>query len=487
LMETFRRLARHSVFSFVIYVAPRITDVLLFVLIGRWAGRHTAGVFTLATAYLSIAVTVTRGLDDLLMRQVSRKPEEVSRYLTSFMALRVGISLLGYGLLAFWILFFIDYNTYTSLMILLFGLVLIPENLVQVIQAVFLGRACFIVPAVTVSLVSVLKLGLGAWVFLAQGSLQAVALMWGIGSVVSLGVLWLIMVRQVEVTYTIDWEPVRENLRPALSFFAITALLALDGQMDTIFLSLFQDEAAVAAYRAAATVMLGFAIAAQAYQVAIYPLMSRYVAERASVKLSRLYTWSMRGLAGVVLPIVVGVWILARPIVVAIFGPTFDTTVHVLRILIFYLICFYLNAPDSRVMLVYNRQDRLAVFVACAVMINIVLNMVLDPVLGASGAAIARVGSTVALFTLNHFVVHKYYVPSNIFKLLGLPFLAALGMALGAWALAARNLWVAVSVGLVIYVLIGGGGGWLLFDDARMLRGRSRAGSKNALNSSEQT
>ena len=115
-------LARDSFFSIMVRLSPRFANVLLFILIGRLTGPAEAGVFTLATTYLVIFTTVARGLDDLVVRQVSREPDLAPRYLTNFLALRLGLSLFLYCVLLFVVLVVFDYAPSTAIPTLILAL-----------------------------------------------------------------------------------------------------------------------------------------------------------------------------------------------------------------------------------------------------------------------------------------------------------------------------------------------------------------------------
>jgi len=54
----FRTLARDSLLSAVLYLAPRFSNVVFFILVGRLSNPTDAGIFSLAVTYLIIATTL---------------------------------------------------------------------------------------------------------------------------------------------------------------------------------------------------------------------------------------------------------------------------------------------------------------------------------------------------------------------------------------------------------------------------------------------
>jgi len=470
-MNTLIGLARDSLFSLILHLAPRLANVLLFIFIGRLAGPSEAGVFTLATTYLIIFTVVMRGLDDLVIRQVSREPDEASHYLTSFLLLRLGLAFLSYGVLSFVVLIVFEYTKSTTVTLLILALSVIPDSLACVAQAVLLGKRRFSAPAVTLALTSAFKLTGGVLVLLTGGKLQQVAWVWCVGSLLGMIVLLLITFKQTtwpQPVAWIGWDPLVRNWRAALTFLSITTLMTLEGQADIVILGAFHDDAELGWYGAATTIAFSLTLLCQAYQFAVYPLMTRYASQEPD-KLPKLYKRSVWYLGAVVLPMVSGIALLSPQIVSLVFGPEFQPTVKALRILIFSLIFIFLSTPDSRMMLVHNRQNWSWLFVAGSVVVNVLLNLVLDPYGGASGAAMARLCSSALFFLLNHLYVTRFFVHPDTVDLLSKPVMATLTMTGVVWAVRTWPLPVAIGIGIVVYVGILWCWGDTLPNDAALL------------------
>jgi len=450
-MNTFIRLIHDFLFSIGFYLAPRFANVLLFIAIGRLAGPTEAGVFTLATTYLLIFVAIMRGMDDLIIRQVSREPLLATRYLTNFLLLRLVLSIFLYG--ALWVLVTVVFNypADVSRPILILGLSLIPDSLTNVCQSILLGQQYFRLPVYVLAGVSLLKLVFGVIVLISGGNLLLIAYIWLGSSLLGLFIM-LAIVREsvggIRRTDFVDFELLKTHQRAILIFLLLTTLVTLETQTDTILLSILHGSQEVGWYGAATTIAYSLIVFSQAYQLTIYPRMNRHI-ESGSKKLVYLYTQSMRYLGIIVLPIVAGVALLAFRIVPLIFGDEFSPTIIALQILIFTLIFIFLNEPNIRILLTHNRQNKILIFLLVSVSVNIVLNLFLTPVWGASGAATARVFSAMFLFILNYAYVTHVFVNVSIFKLLFKPLLATVFMTLIILPIR--------SLGLVVPILVGGG------------------------------
>lgn len=455
-MRIFAELTRDSLYAMVFHLAPRFANVFLYITIGRLSGPEKVGVFSLAMTYLLIFTTITRGLDDLVIRQVSRSPSQAAQYLTNFFVLRLMLSL-GLFVVSVWLVSSVfSYANSTTRVILVMALSIVPDSVAYVPQAILMGLRRFDVLAGVLSLSNFLRL-VGGWgVLLVGGGLQAVAWVWFVGAILGMFALTGFAVRQVgglRRSDWLNWGALTSNWHTALSFLFITAMMTLEAQMDTLILSAYHDESVVGLYSAATTVTFSLVVFAQAYRFAVYPLMVRYAQEDPQ-RLSDLYKRSMRYLGAMVLPMVAGIILLAPDIVREVFGPDFLLSAPVLRTLIPVLVFIFLNVPDSRMMLVRDSQDRSLIFLAVSLIVNGVLNLMVDPAFGAIGAASARLCSSLLFFYLTHRYVVGRFVSLNLGRILFNSGVATLGMSVLVWAIRDWPLLISIGLGIVTYVLV---------------------------------
>jgi O-antigen/teichoic acid export membrane protein len=471
-MRTLIELTRDSLLSAVFYVAPRFASSVLFIFIGRLAGPSDAGVFALAITYLTLLTVALRGLDDLVIRQVSREPERASHYLANFLLLRIALSLLAYGLVLFLMRAIFDYAPGTALPVLILSVSVVPDSLTYVAHAVLTGQRRFAEPALALVGAGVFKLVGGGLAIAGRGSLVDVAWIWLIGSILGAVAVLIAATKRVgglrQSDWT-DWRALADNWRAALFFLFSTVTIAVESQVDTVFLSGFHGESQVGWYGAATTVISSLYVLSQAYRFSIYPLMARY-ALQSPEKLSTLYKRSMWYVSALVLPMVAGIVLLTPQIVSLIFGPEFGPTAPALEILSLSLIPVFLSQFDVRMMLVHDRQRWISLFIVTSAALNIFMNLALAPTYGAAGAALSRACSSLLFLLLSHFYVTRFLVRFNLVHILFRPTLAAAVMALVVGALRTWPLLAVIGIGAAVYSiglwLVGG----ILPEDAAALR-----------------
>ncbi len=118
----------------------------------------------------------------------------------------------------------------------------------------------------------------------------------------------------------------------------------------------------------------------------------------------------------------------------------------------------FLNVPSARVMLVYDHQKWSALFISISAILNICLNLLLDQRLGASGAAIARLCSTITFFLLTYLYTRRKIIQSHLLTIIIKPLIVSLLMGIAVYSLRLQPLLITIPLGILIYIF----GLWLI-------------------------
>jgi O-antigen/teichoic acid export membrane protein len=145
----------------------------------------------------------------------------------------------------------------------------------------------------------------------------------------------------------------------------------------------------------------------------VLPVMTRYIEEQ-SKKIKYLMQYSFDFLIATGLPLLVGGFILARPIIHFISDPQFlggnvfefgsDMAV---RILMFAMLFSFVNALFGFTLVVLNKQVKLMFINAGAVLFNLIGNILVIPFWGFRGAAMTSVFSEVIILIFTYWVAQK--------------------------------------------------------------------------------
>ena len=218
---------------------------------------------------------------------------------------------------------------------------------------------------------------------------------------------------------------------------------------DLIFLRMFRDSEHVGYYAAAYTLISLVCNLGISYGMSLTPALTRLVpgseAERAQ------YHTALAQVFAMTLPIAVGGWLLAGPIIDFAFGAQYDASILALQILIWSVpLSIFRNVPWAA-LIARNREDLLLRSVVIGALVNVLLNVTLIPLYGIVGAAVASVitESMVGIIMLSYASSQgvSFVEVSRLWK----PVASAALMGLVLWMIAGLMLPLALAVGVAVY------------------------------------
>ncbi len=455
-MNTIQRLLSNTALAFVANVVTRAGTTLLFILIGRNLGPTDSGIFSLGTTYFTIVFGLSAlGLHELLVREVTPRREQSARYFSNYLALRLAFSLLTYLLLVAGLFLFQPYNPDTTRVVLVLALAALPEAVTTICAALFEAHEQLALPALAAVVNSAIKLVGGFWLLQRGASVLDIAWLMVLAGVAGMLVFPPALVRLFRRApqhgrIMPDWAFSLDQLRQTPGFFAIHLFSVLDYQTDAFLISLMLTEADLGYYSAAMTITLSISLMTFAVRAAIYPVMTRY-AHDSPDKLALLYTKANQYLIALSLPIAAAICLLARPIILLIYGEAFAPAVPVLQVSIWAAVFLLVNVPNARLLLVDNRQSAAAGLTGISMTVNIAANLILIPILGIVGAAIARVLASAAFFLSIHLYVQANILRGRFLPLLPRPLLATAIMLAAMWPAREWPLAIPLAIGAIAY------------------------------------
>jgi O-antigen/teichoic acid export membrane protein len=447
-----RRLVENYAFVLAADVLQRLSGALVVVWVSRRLGVAEAGVYFLALTFATLFGRVTYwGLDQLLTREVARQPARGNQFLVNFLAVRGALSVVMLVVLVA-VVEGLGYGPHASRVILLLGLTIVPDSLINICQSLFvayeamgyLAVAAFFNGAARV-LAAALALGAGL-------GLEGVAVSLVLASGITLALLvYLVRAHLFTPTWQMDWQFCRRQLGVALPFLLIGLFYILENRLDVVLLSELADQYQVGLYGAASTVIEALVLIPFAFQRVVFPVMSRLYAT-APEMLERLYDQSFKYLLLAGLPTAVSLTLLAPDVMVLVFGVDFAPGTVALQLLVWGLLLVFINVPNSRLLVVADRQTAIAGFLLLSLVVNVALNVALIPRWGAAGAGVARIASTLVLFVVATGFVRRRLYRFNPLPMLPRPLLAAAAMAGALVALRAWPLLALIPAGAAVYL-----------------------------------
>lgn len=447
------RMLRNTVLLFGTRVAILLLAFVLNVAIARALGPEGLGSYGLMVVLAYVFQTSSAlGLTYVLPRELGRRPHDAKLLFDAALAVAMpAAAVFACGLAVSARLLHYDAELVHALDLV--GLSLLPGALSQLGEGLFVsrgeGEACVIVTTVENvfrCVVSLAALGLGhglvalAWTYLASRVIGFAT------------TLWLMRGRLPAMDESALPATIRELARGLPTFAALYVLVALFFKGDMIVLSLLRPRGEVGIYTAGYRLFDVACLVPSTASSVVYPVLSRMRHQHAGSE-APLTNSSLGALLVAVLPIVLVMSLGAHAIVSILYGDAFAATVPVLAILPWALIPYAADTLLGHAMLAADRQRDDVKLVGTGVLTNLAVNLVLIPLWGAKGAAIASLvsGSVLAWLHVRYVRGRLYPVRLSADTLRAIP--AALLTAAFLWSFRAYHPFWTHPTAVVIFVL----------------------------------
>jgi O-antigen/teichoic acid export membrane protein len=443
------RLARNLAFLVGGEASARLLSFVAVAYLARLLGTEGFGLISFAGALVGyFGLGVNPGLDLIGTRQVARRPETLHRTVVTIQSLRLVLAGLAYAALAA-VAAALPLGPEARRVVLLTGLTLpaIGANLGWAFQGT--ERMAAIATA-TVSGQAVLLAG----VLLVVGGreqLLRVPLLQVAAEVTAATILLVLFTHLHGLPAGApDRAVARASLRETVPLFSGRAMRALAMSFDVLTLRFYLGDASVGVYAASSRILLFLLSLAALYFTNLYPTLSRAVNwEKTSLQM--LVRLSLRFTALVGVGAGVGGFVLAAPLITSAFGDRYAASVVPFRLHIIALTLMILAGNYRTLLLAFGHQGTDTRIVASGALLNVLLNLVLVPRLGPTGAAIAFLATEATILVLSQRAVGRLVLSEPLARHLIRPLAAAGAMAIGLLLIAAAPLLTRIGLGAAIY------------------------------------
>lgn len=449
--------AGHRVFKSTVALAlstgiQRLSTFVLSLYIARALGAKALGQFSIVMSLALIFQTISfLGQEQIVIREVARAPGEAGSYLVNGSLVVLGGGLLG-TLGMFVTANVVNYEpeiiTYTYVA----GLSLIPGALAIVGESVLQGREQMHYVTMAQAISGAIKLSLALVLLYLGVGLWSVFFVIALSNVV-LYLTYLGIMRRLlgSIVFRLDRALIRRLLRLAGTFIVISIFGVVFKQVDLLMLGKIKDSATVGIYSAAfRLIQIGMQFL-PAFMLALFPRMSE-VHVRSPERLGVIVEQALKLLMTFIIPLVVIVTVLAEEIVSLFYGPGYQESVLVLRVLIWMLVLFFANAVLFRTLLASD-NERVTMRVAGVNMVSsVLLNLLLIPRWGANGVAVTSFCTILVALLQNYTYLARHLFKLDWLRLMGKPGLAAAALGGSMFVLRRWPVVLSLPLGVIVYV-----------------------------------
>jgi O-antigen/teichoic acid export membrane protein len=262
---------------------------------------------------------------------------------------------------------------------------------------------------------------------------------------------WIASKRLHRPEFRVDTASQRALLAEGLPFGAAMFGTVLYGQVGLLMLKAFATASDVAYFNVSFMLSQPLTIIAMVFGIAIFPMIARD-SRGGGPALRRDLTLNFKWQVLFSVPLMVGLFLLARPVVSLLFrGRDFQPAARGLAVTSLGLVVFFLNISYRYVLAALDRQRQYFHAVLVGLAANVVLCAALIPRLGYLGACVAYLGGEASIQMMCHHALSKHVRLSELLKQVVKPLAAGAGMGLLVFAFRGANTFVRVAIGCVAY------------------------------------
>lgn len=404
-MSTPRSVFRNTIALFVARVGYMGGNILLVFYLSRLLRAEGLGSYSTAMALFGLGELVCElGLSNFIPRELAKDLSQTNRYL-----IHTGVLVLASAFVTVLTLAglasHLGYSAETVISIYLISLALIPTVLRVVIGAIFIchQRAEFV--TFTTLAWTIIRILISLYLLHQGHGVISLIATFTVISYLSLLNSVFFYVRYIgRPRWEFDFPFLGSMVRDLKTFVMLAIGGSVFTQSETIILSLVRDETQVGFYSAAYKLITVWYLIPGSYMGVVFPVLTQAY-QQSLHKSQAIQEKSIKYLLAIALPLAVGGFAAADPIINLFYGPGFEESVVIFRVIAWHTVMAFVNNVLWRILLARDEQHLALRVQVISGGIRVGLSFLLAPSLGSLGTAWALMGGY-AVYTL----LHVYYV-----------------------------------------------------------------------------
>jgi len=394
-------------------VIVMILGLVFVIYIARYLGAEGFGKYSFAVAFTGLfSVVCYFGLNMLVIRAVSRDKSLAGKYLGSIILLRVLLSLVTLFLI-FTVINLMGYPEDTKIIVYIMGLYVVLTAYALLPRSIFQAFEKMEYTALMQVIEKIILVSLGIYVLISgyklfESELIAVVSIFLISALFNLVISFYICIKNfTKPEFEFDKKFWRHLLKEGFPLALYVILVPFFFKITIISVSLIEEDVATGMYSAAFNLLIALLVIPQMFNKAMLPVMSKlFVSGKKSLKFSM--EKSIKYLFILAFPIAVGIIILGDKIILLFYGKEFTDSILVIQILALFLPFRFINFILINSLISINKQWFVTISILVCGVSNVISNLILIPVYGVKGAAIATVITEILFLILLFYFVNKF-------------------------------------------------------------------------------
>lgn len=453
------RLSQKIVLHTGIQIGGKIISLLIGLfsigLLTRFLGTNGYGDYNTVITFLSLfSIAADFGLYLILVREISQSPEKQEQIAGNIFTLRLASAFLVIGA-APAVAFFFPYAVELKQAILGGVFAFVFASLTQVLVGVFQKefKTQVTVLGELSSRLIFLSFLMVAFFYLHEKSLILLIMGVTVSNFVNFIIVFLFSQKFLRIRLKFDRKYWKYVIKESFPIAASIVLNLIYFKIDTIMLSVMKTPHDVGIYGVAYKLLEILIVFPAMFTGTMLPVFSRLKNEDFS-KFKVLVQKSLNLLILAAVPIVIGGYLLAKPLIVLISGPDFLPSVGALKILIIATGIIFIGNLFGYLIVSVGIQKKMVKVYFLGALLNVILNLALIPNFSYIGASIATLITEflVAILAIVIFRNSIQYAPS--FNLFFKALIAGGVMGLVLYNIIPWSIFILIPLGALVYFLI---------------------------------
>lgn len=449
--NTRQTIVKNTFWLFMAEASGRLLKMGLIIYAARKLGADGWGIFAYAISVASLLMLFSDiGISSLIIRDTIQKKDGYQIFISTALLLKIILLLISIAAV-FFISPYISNIEESRTLFPIIGLIFLFDAIREVGFAINRALEKMEREMMIKVIMNSIILVLGIILVSVKPLPIAVAIAYATGSGIGAFLISIIIKNHIlELITKTNLKTLKLVLKTALPFAIITLMGSIMANTDIYMLGIWKTPEDIGMYSVAQRFYQFILIIPSMIASAILPLMSR-LANNDNDKFRIVLEKTILVFMIIGIPIAFGGLVLADQIMPLVFGPIYINAIPVLQIFMIMLLTSFPLILLINTTLVYNEQKKLVLANIFGVLMNVILNYLLIPKFGITGAALATLVSSatvtfivwVKIKKINHFEI----LPS--FKNIFLPV-----MAMTLATLALKYLGIHVLLNITISALI---------------------------------
>jgi len=442
-MNLGKRVALNTVIQISGKAVSTILGLFAIALITRYLGTDGFGEYTTVITFLTFfAVASDFGLTLVTAQMISGLKDKIkeNKVLGNLFSFRL-LSIIVFISLAPATIGFFPYPAAVKLGVIIAFLSFIFPALNQVIIGLFQKRLHMENDVIAEALSRVILL---AGVILTENyklGLNGILISTLISSFSSFIFHFIFARRFASIRLNFDWEIWKRIINKAWPLSVTIVLNLIYLRADILFLSLFQSQSTVGLYGAAYKVIDVLTTVPFMFAGLILPIITVAWLDNKPKQFKNVLQKSLDFMIILVIPLVIGVQFLGKPLMIFIAGQNFVSSGLILQILIFAVAAVFIGTIFSHAIVALDKQKKMIGFYVFTSITSLIAYLILIPRFSYWGAAAVTIYSETLIMILSAYCVYKYSHFSINFRKTGKALLsgALMGLLLYFWPLTGQH------------------------------------------------